>query len=374
MAERKPVGRFAYERPPTQYESFMEAEKIPVIRGESGVRDVRELALGPWDRLGCEGAFVQLRGLNGLQGAYVMRLAPGTSVAAEKHLYEEIFYVVEGDGATRVWTDDDPGGAVVEWRTNSVFTVPLNAWHELVNTGTDPALVIVITNAPPVFELYQNPEFVFNDEYRFQERTERCFEDYRRTSFELGVDPLTHRAWYTAAIIPDAVGMELPYDGQRGADYRHMELQMAGNFSAGFVGEYPGVSFGRTHRHLSGPLLICMDGEGYTLTWPESAGTRPWAEGNADQVQRIDYRQGGMMSPVPGDIEWYHGHYNTSGKPLRVLAHTGGYPRRVPGEPGDTVVDSNADIKDGGKTIGAADEDPAVREMFDAEVAGSEGA
>ncbi|OGQ80283.1 MAG: hypothetical protein A3F90_10580 [Deltaproteobacteria bacterium RIFCSPLOWO2_12_FULL_60_19] len=59
----------------TAYERWIEQEGIPVVAGY-GVRDVRELALGPWKRLGGRGAYVQMKGLEGIASAM-----PGSSHA-----------------------------------------------------------------------------------------------------------------------------------------------------------------------------------------------------------------------------------------------------------------------------------------------------
>src|SRR5262245_25282020 len=109
------AGRTSWFRPPTNYELFLQSEGVPVYRGVDGVRDVRELRLDRWDRLDCTGAYIQLRGLGGLQGMAVLGIAPHGRVAPERHLYEETFYVVEGSGSTRIWTDDDATGATFSW-------------------------------------------------------------------------------------------------------------------------------------------------------------------------------------------------------------------------------------------------------------------
>ena len=53
------------EQRKTAYERWIEQEAIPVVEGY-GVRDVRRLALGPWKRLGGRGAYVQMKGLEGI--------------------------------------------------------------------------------------------------------------------------------------------------------------------------------------------------------------------------------------------------------------------------------------------------------------------
>ena len=56
-------------------------------------------------------------------------------------MYEEIFFVLKGRGATAVWYEGQPRHTF-EWQEGSVFSIPLNAWHELYNaSGEDGAAV-----------------------------------------------------------------------------------------------------------------------------------------------------------------------------------------------------------------------------------------
>ena len=155
MAEEnlKVVGRFRWNRPPTVYESFLEEEGIPIVRG-LGVYDVRDVTLGPWKRTGGQGAYLELNGVGGKSGLYVLEIPPGGALIPERHMYEEIFWVVEGRGTTEIWTDGNPGKKqVFEWQKSSLFSPPLNSWHRLVNAASSPALLLAATNAPPIMAL-----------------------------------------------------------------------------------------------------------------------------------------------------------------------------------------------------------------------------
>ena len=87
----------AVARAKTYYERWMEKEGVPIVEG-FGVTDVRRISLQPWSRLGCDGAYLQLRGLEGITGVYIGRIAPGTMTEPEKHLYEKIIYIIQGEG------------------------------------------------------------------------------------------------------------------------------------------------------------------------------------------------------------------------------------------------------------------------------------
>jgi quercetin dioxygenase-like cupin family protein len=344
----------------------MDEQGVPIHRPGYGVRDVRDLALGTWDRLGARGAFVELEGLLGFQGIHLIEVASGTRTRPEKHLYEEIALVVEGNGVLHAGSSPDDLRDVVSWQPGSVITVPLNAWHAFESQG-GPSLILFTSNAPLIMQLFQSSAaFVFDNPWEFVDRytVGSGFFD----PVELTTDPNSGRAVYAGGYLPDAVSLELPFDGQRGEGYRHVELFLRGTFSNGFVAEYPQGGYSKTHSHGSGPVLICLKGAGYTLAWPRSAGTRPWDAGRDDQVSRVDYTAGGIVSAAPGGGDWFHAHFGASATPMRVLAHLGSTPLRVAGKPGDVFVDTNQDIREGGATIGYADEDPMVRAIFQQEL------
>ncbi|NIO12014.1 MAG: cupin, partial [Deltaproteobacteria bacterium] len=72
----------------TVYESFVEDEGIPIVRG-LGVYDVRDVTLGPWKRTGGNGAYLELNGVGGKSGLYVIEIPPGGALNPEKHMFEE---------------------------------------------------------------------------------------------------------------------------------------------------------------------------------------------------------------------------------------------------------------------------------------------
>jgi mannose-6-phosphate isomerase-like protein (cupin superfamily) len=364
MSLEQPDNRMTWRRPPTPYELYMDEQGVPVYRGIFGVRDVRDLALGDWRRMGGRGAFIELEAIGGIQSFHVLEVPAGKTLNKEHHLFEEIVLVIEGSGTTEVWWTD--GGPIdsFDWRQNGLFTIPLNSWHTFRADSSGPALLLVATNAAPIMQMFQNRErFIFDNTWQFHDRYcpgESFFEPWA----EVGIEPLSGRGLYAAAHLPDAVNLPLPLDGQRGWGYRHAELFMSGNFYTGFIGEYPSGRYSKTHAHQSGPVLVCLRGSGYTLAWPRSAGPTPWKDGKEDQVVRVEYQAGGLVSAAPGGGDWFHAHFGVSKEPMRVLAHSGGYARRTEGAPGDVIIDFNEDIRNGGGTIGYADEDPMVKKIF----------
>ena len=127
------AGAETFARPPRPYDTFMEAQGIPVVR-DFGVRKVQDLPLRPWPRMGGRGAFIQLFGTEGLWGMYVVEVPGSGALNVERHMYEEQYLVVEGRGSTEVWQEGGTKTAF-EWQRGSLFAIPLNAYHRIINVA-----------------------------------------------------------------------------------------------------------------------------------------------------------------------------------------------------------------------------------------------
>src|SRR6201998_3135825 len=137
--KRAGFGKFG--RPKTPYDLFMESEGVPVYR-DIGVSKVQNLPLAPWKRLGGRGTYIQLYGTEGKWGCYLVEVPGAGALNAEKHLYEEIYFVVEGRGTTEVWLDNDSKRHIFEWQKGSLCPIPVNAWHRIVNASSAPAMLL----------------------------------------------------------------------------------------------------------------------------------------------------------------------------------------------------------------------------------------
>ncbi|HWP27992.1 MAG TPA: ethanolamine ammonia lyase-activating protein, partial [Chloroflexota bacterium] len=83
------------------YEEYQRREGIPVIRG-FGVEDLRTVEVKPWARREGLGVFINLDGTGGTNDAYVCEIPPGKALAPQRQLYEEMIYVLDGNGSTQV--------------------------------------------------------------------------------------------------------------------------------------------------------------------------------------------------------------------------------------------------------------------------------
>jgi len=388
--EKTKAGYGKFPRPKTPYDIFMEEQGIPIYR-ELGVRRVQDLPLKLWKRMGGNGTFIQLLGTEGLWGCYVIEVPGAGALNAERHLYEEMYLVVEGRGTTEVWADRSNKTLTFEWQKGSLFSIPLNAWHRIVNATSSPALLLAGTTAPNTMNILSNPDFIFNCTYNFKDRFDLS-DDYYKPKEEIEPDPVRGLAMRRTNIISDIINCELPLDNRRSPGTRRIEPHMTGNHFYLFIEQHETGRYTKAHAHSSAAVLICLKGRGYTYTWPSRLGPTPWKDGFADQVKRQDYEPVGMVSAAPMGGSWFHAHFDVSKEPLRLTGWFGPIapwdlfrdarwqisptltPRLEPSAPGreqerlgEEMIDYGAiDIKDGGTAIPYSDEDPFIRQEFEA--------
>jgi quercetin dioxygenase-like cupin family protein len=362
----KNAGYGAWKRPNTPYDDFMEAQEIPIFRG-IGVHRVQDLPLAPWKRMGGRGSFIQLYGTEGMWGCYVVEVPGAGALHPERHLYEEIFLVIDGRGTTEIWTEGQAKPTVFEWQKGSLFSVPINTWHRIVNASSTPALMLVGSTAPNMINLLRNTDVIFNSPVTFGDRYDSRA-DYFKPNEEIEPDPLRGLAMRRTNIIPDIFTTELHLDNRRSPGYKRVEPRMAGNVFYQFIGEHENGRYSKAHAHGSAAVLICIKGKGYTYTWPTELGLTPWKDGAQDQVMRQDYEPVGMVTAAPMSGDWFHQHFGTSKDPLRLLAWYGPNNHRAhqAGRPGEKAIDEGAiDIRDGGTAIPYWDEDPFIRREYE---------
>ena len=321
--------------------------------------------------MGGKGSYIQLHGTEGKWGCYVVEVPGAGALNAEKHLYEEIYYVVEGRGSTEVWLDNDTKRHVFEWQKGSLFSIPVNAWHRIVNASSAPALLLAGTTAPNLMNLINNVDAIFNCPYEFRDRFSGA-DDFYKYKDDIEPDPVRGLAMRRTNFVPDIVNCDLPLDNRRSPGWRRVEPFMTGNTFYLWIGQHENGRYSKAHAHTSAAVLICLKGKGYTYTWPERYGVNPWKDGHADKIKRVDYEPVGMVSAAPGGARWFHQHFGASKDPLRLTAWFGPHnPGREPGPPGEKHTDYTAmDIPEGGSAIPYWMEDPFISQRIRGEAAG----
>ena len=70
-----------------------------------------------------------------------------------------------------------------------MFSIPLNAWHRIVNATNEPALLQAGTTAPILINALQNTDAIFDNPYVFRERFSTDADFYKERT-EVEPDPV----------------------------------------------------------------------------------------------------------------------------------------------------------------------------------------
>jgi mannose-6-phosphate isomerase-like protein (cupin superfamily) len=334
----------------TTHRNWIESQGIPIL-SEFSVPSLKDVKVGPWEKKGALGAFILLEGVEDVNDAHVLEIGPGGSCKAERHMYEEIFYVLSGRGATTVWNEGGPK-RTFEWHDGSLFAMPLNAWHQFFNgQGDRPARFYVVSSAPLVMNLYHNLEFVFNNPFSFTDRF-----DGREQFFSAEGNEMPNRIWETN-FVEDIRTFPLLEWKERGGGGVNRFFELADSTLTCHVSQFPVGTYKKGHRHGAGANVVIIQGKGYTLLWREGK--------DAERV-RVDWQEASVLAPA--DMV-FHQHFNTGPAPAKYLAMRWGskkYPvfKNV-GDRGKVDVS----VKKGGNQIEYEDEDPYIRKLFEQELA-----
>ena len=350
--EKSPQGGWGSGK--TSYDLFLEKESVPVARG-LWVENVLDLPLGAWQRKGGRGAYINLDG-SGVNtsyiaiDSYVVEIAPGSSLNAERFLYEEILYVLKGRGSTTIWNSPTEKQSF-DWREGSLFTIPLNARHQHFNSDKNqPAWLLGCTFAPTMINLIHNDEFIFNNDFAFTDRFAGQ-EDYFGGAGKF----LDQRHFDTNFIedIRDFSAIAKQANGASGfqGEASILYVEMGCNTMSAHLMEFPVGTYAPAHRHEPGAHILILSGQVYSLHWTEGGETI-----------RIDWRPGSLFAPPE---QWYHQHFNSGNVPAKYIAFKPrGRKFRTKGR-----FMNNVSQKLGGNLIDYADENPEIRALYERECA-----
>jgi uncharacterized RmlC-like cupin family protein len=335
------------------YEDWAAAEPVPIVEGY-GI-DLLDVETKPWPRFGVEGAIVHLKARADFTTLFLQTLAPGASSAPVRHLYEQLVYVLEGHGSTRI---EGPGGREIafEWGPRSLFALPLNAPYRLFNgSGRETAVLACCNNLPLVLNLFLDEGFVFDCERSFPARfgPEGYFEGEGR---EIPL-PKGPGLWETN-FVADMAAFELKPYAVRGPGSSSIQFLLGNGVMKAHCSAMPVGTYKKAHRHGPDFFLFNVTGSGYSLMW---------YDGDGDFV-RIDWRHGVVFSPPD---QMYHQHFNTGPEPARYLAMNIGN-RRYPftSERKKQARALGVSVKEGGRQIEYEDQDPRIHRLYLDELAG----
>jgi quercetin dioxygenase-like cupin family protein len=337
------------------YLDWLKQEGLPVT--EDYGLDLFAVPTAPWPRCGVNAAAVHLKGRGDFANMFVFEIAPGQSTTPQRHLYEEVVYVLEGQGSTQLELADGTKRSF-EWGARSLFAIPLNARYRHFNaSGRERVLMVSTTNLPLVLNTFHNEAFVFGNDFDFAERAGKR-EYFSGEGDLITVRPGNHM-WETN-FVPDLGSIELKSWGDRGAGGTNIMFVLADGTMHAHISEMPVGTYKKGHRHGPSFHVMCVVGQGYSLLW---------FEGDQD-FRRVDWKHGVVL--VPADRQ-FHQHFNTGPNPARYLATAFGglrYPTTTAnrisllgaGE-GDLPAVSKS-VKEGGDQIEYEDQDPRIHRLW----------
>ncbi len=338
MVSEETAKKFAKEKE-SPYTKWVASEGLDIIDGIY-VKDLNTVELKPWARRGGKGVFINHDASRTTNDCYVAEIPAGGKFAPQRQLFEEMIMILDGQGSTTVW--NDAGEKVsFEWQAGALFAVPLNTWHQHFNgSGSKPARYVSVTNMPPIMNLYEELDFIFNTEYDFKSRF-NGEPDYFAPKDEMNGLRLETN------FVADAVNLPLVEAKERGAGGGHIRFNLAKNSMNAHISQFPVGTYKKAHAHGPGAHVIILAGEGYSLMWPEG-----------EEPKRYDWKPGTLITPPN---MWFHQHFNTGTTPARYLAfkYEGVAFRNAQGVPKAWISK-----RIGGHQIDYADESSLVRNMF----------
>ena len=335
------------ERLDTPYDDWVDSQGIDVFKGYF-IEDLNTLPLKWWERKGGQGAFINLEGAGYLDDGFVCSIPPGQSLKPQRHLFEELVYILEGHGATTLWQDNGRK-QTFEWQTGSLFAIPINTNYQHFNgQGDRETRMLGVTNAPLVFNLFHNEGFVMDNPYVFSDRFQGE-EDYFGGRARLYNDRVLETNF-----VSDVTSLEPIAWHERGKGNASVFFELAESTMGAHISEFPVGIYKKAHRHGPGAHVLILSGEGYSSMWQEGK-----------EKMRINWKPGSILVPPEG---WFHQHFNPGNRPARYLALKM-LSRRYKLAPGK--IKSDVPLNQGGWQIEYEEEDPEIRRDFEEECAKS---
>src|SRR2546429_4517117 len=210
--------KFATEKE-TPYTRWVRSEGLDII-GAHYVPNLHTVELKPWPRRGGYGVYVNHEASRTSNDCYVCEIPPGRKLEPQRQLFEEMILILDGRGSTTVWNDEGKR-VTFEWKAGAMFAIPLNCWHQHFNgSGQAPARYVAVTNSPPVINLYEDVEFVFNTRYDFKNRFNGEPDYFSAKGEQKGLLLVTN-------FVADAGNLPLIAAKERGAGGRPVRFNMA---------------------------------------------------------------------------------------------------------------------------------------------------
>ena len=336
---------------PWPYRRWMASVGIPIHKGYF-IDDLTKLELGWWEERGCNAAFLELAGSEGISETRLTEIPPGATLPPLKFALDEVVYVVQGRGFSSIWGSDGSSKKSFEWQKNSMFLVPRGHTHQLSNAqGDQPVRLLHYNCLPLVMATLADPEFYFNNARDEQDRLGESDGEFYTPAIAAQISDATlafgvRDIWF-GNFFPDMRAWDkLAAHTMRGVGASAVYVQFPGSEMAAHMSVFPARTYKKAHRHGPAFVIVIPAGDGYSIMWEEGKEKMvfPWKEGSLF---------------VPPN-RWFHQHFNVGETSARYLAFHP--PVQFEGW-AEQIQDRLRD------QIEFPDEDPFVRQTFEAELA-----
>jgi hypothetical protein len=329
------------------YSEFQKEEGIPIYTGFH-FDDLKAIEVKPWARMGGLGAFVNLLGEELMGGNYLCEIPPGATLTPQRHMYEELVYVVSGRGATTYWTHDGGPRRTFEWKEQSLFALPANMGYQHFNGDeARPARIFAKTTLPVMMQYFKSKKFLFENDFVFEELSSDFYSPEAKI-YRLP-PPLKYIVW-VANFISDVKAFDkMTSNASRGGGNSvHFHLPGCVRLHS-HQSDFPVGTYKKAHAHPPGRSIIIITGQGFSLLWEP---------GKENDKKKVDWKPGSLfgvgLTGLQGE-SFYHQHFNTGAEPARYLVlHT-----------------KSPILGDKHIEVDYVDEDPEIRKFFESELAKS---
>lgn len=198
----------------------------------------------------------------------LIEIPPGGKLPPQRRMAEEMIYIVSGQGYTTMWLREGDKKERYNWSEGDMLSPTLNAWNQTFNSSTDtPARFLLISSAPLINSMYNDPDFLNNNDHVFEERWKKNIvqqPEYTPVGTE-GAEIVRMKVGHQITNLPGREMKERRV-GVLGITIRP-DGDMAGNHIMEWeVREYQQqTSVSPMHRHPWETVYHVMEGEAYAI-------------------------------------------------------------------------------------------------------------
>jgi hypothetical protein len=173
-------------------------------------------------------------------------IPPGGKTATQRHVYDEVFFVLSGHGSTVVEATDGTRHTF-EWGPRSLFAPPLNARYQIFNgSGREAARLSSTNDLGMLMNFFRSENFIFDNPVTFPEREGPA-------GFYSGEGELTSirpgRNLWETNFVADLAGFEVMPWENRGAGSSNMQFLLTEGSIGAHISEIPVGTYKKAHRH-----------------------------------------------------------------------------------------------------------------------------